>query len=57
MRMNIKGFWKTVIWMCLGFGLFYLLTGELKALGYYFAIRTLMYYLYDMIWRKYGKRN
>ena len=53
MKMNIKGFWKTIIWMIMGFALFYALTGEFKALGYYFAIRTLMYYLYDIIWRRY----
>ena len=53
MKMNIKGFWKTSIWMALGFGLLYGLTGEIKTLGWYFGIRTLMYYTYDSIWRKY----
>jgi len=50
MGLTIKGLWKTIIWMILGFILFYMITGDIKMLGLYFVIRTIMYYVYDRLW-------
>jgi len=54
-----RSFVKGLTWELLGIAILYLLTGEWKIVGSYFALRVVLYFVYERVWKKikWGKRN
>ncbi len=47
----LKTLIKTVLWMSLGVLLMYLLTNSWEVISVYFIFRTIMYYVYEYLWK------